>query len=180
MKTPTKWIIGIAIGGVILVCFAAVAVAAAAFSWFDGPQVMIGHRTVFPLFGGRVLPFDDMPFEDMPFDDMPHYDMPMIPRSGFSNQLFYSNFPFRLICLPVLCLGFLFLAGIVGLVLLLTRRNTPQPTAPPAPTPEPAPVVEPEAVQPQSLNCESCGQPLEEGWSHCPHCGAPTSSEVEK
>ena len=167
MKTSTKWIIGIAIGGIILVCFAGFAITA--FSWFDGPQVMIGHRTAFPLFGGDLLLFGDEPG-----------DMPMIPRSDFSNQLFYSNFPFRLICLPVLCLGFLFLAGLVGLVLLLTRRKSPQPAAPPAPVPEPTPVVEPQPVQPEVLACESCGQPLEEGWSHCPHCGAPTSSETNE
>ena len=166
MNTSTKWILAIVIGAVILVCFAAVAITA--ISWFDGPQVMIGHRTAFPWFGGRLLPFGDE-----------LGDMPMIPRSGFSNQLFYSNFPFRLICLPVLCLGFLFLAGLVGLVLLLTRRNTQPAAGPPTPAPEPVPVIEPEMTQTQSLTCASCGQPLEEGWSHCPHCGAPTASETD-
>jgi hypothetical protein len=69
------------------------------------------------------------------------------------------------------CLGILALLvlGIIWLVRYLRKPKTGSSVvAPVAAIAEPVAVVVPEAaVHP----CPKCGEPVQEGWKHCPNCG---------
>jgi hypothetical protein len=78
------------------------------------------------------------------------------------------------IIVGVFCLGFLALV-VLGIIWLVRRLRNPaavsaavSPAAPVTPIAEPVtPVVPVAAVHP----CPKCGEPVQEGWKHCPNCG---------
>jgi hypothetical protein len=169
MKTSTKWIIGIA-AGLLLLCLAAGALTVAA-SWIYGSGWSLESRT------GQLWSDDQSvaPWNGMPMDRS--QGMWMHPYRGVDGVWFSLFSPLRIVGICLLCLGLLALI-VIGIVLLVRRPGRSQaavaPAAAPAvePAAAPAPAPEPAAAAAASI-CPNCAQPVESGWSHCPHCGAP-------
>jgi hypothetical protein len=72
----------------------------------------------------------------------------------------------------VFCLGFLALV-VLGIIWLVRRLRTPAVvSAAVAPAAAPvAPVAEPVVPLAAVHPCPKCGEPVQEGWKHCPNCG---------
>jgi hypothetical protein len=147
MKKVWKWIIGIVLGLVVLAVLVGVAFMA---------------RGNFHSF--RVQSFDSRGFSQrgpgmMPFDGYGHMRGPgmmsfgMRPLGGFIGGL--------------LSLGFLALI-VLGIIWLVRSLRSPKQVAVSAATPVTAPVVMSESI----VNpCKRCGEPLQDDWKVCPHCG---------
>lgn len=175
MKTWMKWLLGVVVIGIIVVCTAAIAFFA--IDRLQSPVVSFGIRTGRLWDDQRELRFRDlgeMHFFDR--DNMPYHDLDEMPFYGIPRDRFYSNtFPLRLIGLPLLCLGFLFALGLgaVTLIVLLTIKSRPaaSPSMTAAQPPPPVPAAPPVAPD-TGATCAHCGKPAQSDWSHCPFCGA--------
>jgi hypothetical protein len=170
MKKVWKWIIGIVI---VLVVVAALV---------TGAILMRNHFANVTSIAQSNQPGLQIPGNDfnrrnpgrypgmMPFGDdgwgrygmnMRGYGMMGLGRRGMFGGLIGGLF----------CLGFLALLvlGIIWLVRYLRKPKAGSSVvAPVASIAEPVAVVVPEAaVHP----CPKCGEPVQEGWKHCPNCG---------
>lgn len=166
MKAVWKWIIGVV---VVLVVVAAIVVGAlvlrnqfAAMHGYtyrvyqtgpganptpNAPNTPNGQN---PYYGRGPYPMG--PYM-MPYGGRDYPGMPMMRRDGFE---FIG---------PILGLfGFLFFAGIVTLIVLLilalVKRQNSLAVASSVPVPA------------NTHPCKNCGQPVQDGFEYCPHCGA--------
>lgn len=81
-----------------------------------------------------------------------------------------------LTCLAGLAVTAIVIAGVVALILWAARSGGLAAISRPAsPVPTPLPVSTPASpsASPETSVCPNCGQPMQTGWSHCAHCGAP-------
>lgn len=155
MKKSVKWMLGIVIG--LLVVAVVVVAGYFVFGHLASGGFQVGSRF------------------DRPWNDIPRNRMPMMPDWGtrsFRSGIFY---PLGFLASCLLCLGVISLI-VVGVIALVRNMSQPKTTvaqtvATPVAAPEvtPAPVAEPEP----NPACPNCAQPVQPGWKHCPHCGAP-------
>jgi hypothetical protein len=170
MKKVWKWVIGIVI---VLVVVAALV----------GGAILMRNRYA-NLAGiaksgvpGLPVPGDDYgrrfpgmrPFRD---DGWGRRGMPMWGPGmmGFGRHLPIMGFLGSLFCLGVLALLVL---GIIWLVRTLGKPKAVTPVVAPVVTAAEtvAPVSEPVAPLAEVRPCPKCGEPVHEGWNHCPNCG---------
>ncbi len=158
MKKIWKWIIGIVLGLIVLVVLMGVGFMLR--SNFHGYR---GEAQVAPDFSQRG--FGMMPYGG--FEHMQRQGMMsrgMLPFGGFFGGL--------------LTLGFLALV-VLGIIWLVRRLRNPQPVVAAAvagtavaPQAVEAPVSDPAVMPASALKaCKKCGQPIQDDWKVCPHCG---------
>jgi hypothetical protein len=166
MRKVWKWVIGIV---VVLVVVAAV-VGGAFLLRNHFANVAYATRLNRP---GVQVPGDDYrqrlhgPFPGMrPYgnDGWGGYGMHM---RGPGMMGFGWMFPLGGLIGGLFSLGLLALV-VLGIVWLVSRLRRPMPVATPVTPVEPvAPATSMAAVHP----CPRCGEPVQEGWKHCPNCG---------
>lgn len=143
--------------------------------WFFGEGLELKEeRSKGWLFDEDREPYSNLKKEYYDQENAPYLDLfgrKIVLDPGSRSYVNFS--PLRAILLPLCCLGFLFVLGIIGLIAFLATRNRRKPPALPS-EPVPAPSAPPPAAPVTSMinSCDYCGQPLQEGWSHCPFCGA--------
>jgi len=144
MKNVWKWIIGTAVGLVVLA-----ALLGAGFILRNSCHV---YRT-----GARIAPgFYQRGPGMMPFGGFEHMRAPGMMGRGIM--------PFGGFIGGLVSLGFLVLV-VLGIIWLVRSLRKPLPVVDvPAAMPEPIPAA---VVNP----CKKCGRPLEADWNVCPHCG---------
>jgi hypothetical protein len=168
MKKVWKWVIGIVIvlvvvaalvGGAFLLRNRFANVVAIARSAQPGIQVPGNGRLPFNNRGDGQRGNGQYPM--MPFGNYGGRGMPM-HRMGFGWGMPFAGL--------FGCLFGLVILGLLiwGIVWLVRRGRKPAVVAAPvAPVVEAAPVAPAVAVHP----CSKCGEPVQEGWKHCPNCG---------
>lgn len=169
MKTVWKWVIGIVIALVIVAAlvagalllrnhYANLAVVRSNLPGVQAPGDDYGRR--FP--GMRPYQNDDWGWRGMP--------MRGPGMMGFGRHLPFMGFLGSLFCLGVLALLVL---GIIWLVRTLGKPKAVTPVVAPVVTAAEtvAPVSEPVAPLAEVRPCPKCGEPVHEGWNHCPNCG---------
>lgn len=81
-----------------------------------------------------------------------------------------------LTCLVGLAVTAIVIAGVAALILWVARSGGTAATSRPA-SPLPTPLLVSTPASPSASRetsvCPNCGQPVQIGWSHCAHCGAP-------
>ena len=170
MRKVWKWIIGIVI--VLVVVAAVVGGAFLLRSNFNG--IARAVHVVRP--GGQVPGTGQGPFgyNGQGQRGGPGWMMPFGGERGYHmrgpGMMGFGMFPFAGIFGGLLFLGFLVLV-VLGIVWFVRSQNRPQMAAASsnmtaASVPEP-PVSSAVDVHP----CKKCGQPVQEGWNHCPNCG---------
>jgi hypothetical protein len=173
MKKVWKWVIGIVIALVIVAALV------------TGALLMRSHFANL-AFGRSNLPGVQVPGDDngRNFPGMRPYrndgwgrrDMPMWGPGmmGYGRHLPFMGFLGGLFCLGVL--GLL----VLGIIWLVNRLRKPAASsAAVAPVVAPvvtsaeavAPISEPAAPVAEVHPCPKCGEPVQEGWKHCPNCG---------
>ena len=174
MKKVWKWVIGIVIALVIVAALVAGAILMrnhyanlTNIAKYSVPGVQVPDND----FGRR---FPGMrPFRD---DGWGWRGMPMLGPGmmGFGRHFPFFNFLGGLFCLGVLALLVL---GIIWLVRVLRKPAASSTVIVPAAAPVPtaaamaAPSAEPVAPVAEVHPCPKCGEPVQEGWNHCPNCG---------
>jgi hypothetical protein len=177
MKKVWKWVIGVVV--VLVVIAALVGGAFLMRSHFVNAVALA--RTGIQVPGNGKLPFNQvhpgirgrgmMPFGN---DDWGGGRIMRGPgMMGFGRRMPFGGFFGGL-----LCLGFLALV-VLGVIWLVRRLRKPAPVvvAPVAPaavvSPVAAPVAEVAPVAPLAVvhPCGKCGEPVQDGWKHCPNCG---------
>lgn len=206
MSKTAKWILGLGIGLVILtVCVVGGLVTTSLWGntgwhmdnrsgwlWRDDTSTPWNNNSdngdQSQLNPWQYMPGQNSPWHMLPRGSFPRSEMPgfgsVFPFIGMRGVHFGFFSPFRLLALPLLCLGFLALL-ILGVVLLARNNRQSQKTV--AVQPMPAQVVEPAAEAPaavvsepetpapapESRVCPGCGRQAEADWGHCPYCGSP-------
>jgi hypothetical protein len=165
MKKVWKWIIGIVIVLVVLVVVV------------GGAFLLRSHFNFNGITRVVQVPNGRIPFNGNNNDGQrggPGWMMPYggrgYPMRGPGMMGFGRMFPFAGIIGGLFFLGFLALV-VLGIIWLVRSQNRPQPvavastmTAAAAPEPPASPAV-------MTHPCKKCGQPVQEGWNHCPNCG---------
>jgi hypothetical protein len=143
MKKVWKWIIGIVVGLVVLAVL-----------------VGVGFMAHGNFRGYRTEAFDARGFSERGFGMMPYGGFGHMRGPGMMN---YGRMPFGGFFGGLLSLGFLALV-VLGIIWLVRKLRSPKLVEVPAamPAPVPAAIVNP---------CKKCGQPLQDEWKVCPHCG---------
>jgi len=153
MKKVWKWIIGIVLGLIVL---AALVGAGIMMSRFRGAyQVSTDGRQGFSNRGN----------ENLPYGGFDHFRGPgMMGNGGWGPGMMGHGFnPLGGLIGGLFCLAFLALA-VMGVIWLVNRLRTHKMVSAPV-----AAVVETPAAL--THPCQKCGEPLQEGWKVCPHCG---------
>jgi hypothetical protein len=170
MKKVWKWVIGIAVALVVVAALVGGAfLLRNHFANVVGinrsirPGVQLPGNGQVPGYGweqrGRPERFPGM----MPFDNNGWGGYGMHMR-GPGMMGFGRRMPFAGLVACLFSLGFLALV-VLGIIWLVRRQSRPAVAAAPvAPVESVAPVA---AVHP----CSKCGEPVQEGWKHCPNCG---------
>jgi hypothetical protein len=147
MKKVWKWIIGIVLGLFVLAVLAGAAIMMR--SNFHAVRVQSFDSRGFSQRGPGMMPFGG-------FEHMRGYGMmsnTMNPLGGFISGL--------------LSLGFLALV-ILGIIWLVRNLRTPKLVDVSAATPAATPTAAPTTI---TNPCKKCGNPLQDDWKVCPHCG---------
>jgi hypothetical protein len=168
MKKVWKWIIGIV---VVLVVVAAVVGSVFLLRSHFANVVSLGTYRTAPVPRTGKLPFDNNGNGQRGgpggFPGMMPYGwggqglrMGGPGMMGFGGRMFFGGLFGCLLSLGLLALL------VLGIIWLVRRVGKPSPVTASV-EPAMAPVAPAVAVHP----CSKCGQPVQEGWKHCPNCG---------
>jgi hypothetical protein len=167
MRKVWKWVIGIVVA---LVVIAAIVGGAFLLHARLGNMAYIArsNRPQVQVPGNRQIPYGNRG-EGQPF--LPNQRPGMMPfgRGGWGMRGpgmmgFGWRFPLAGLIGCLLGLGILALV-VLGIIWLVRRqRKSAMAAAPIEPVVESAPV-------PATHPCSRCGEPVQEGWKHCPNCG---------
>jgi len=158
MKKVWKWIIGIVI--VLLVVAVLVGGAFLMRSRFNEVRAVQLSRPAQQAPGFGKTPFGDEGQGRPGWPGMMPYGGRGYHMRGPGMMGFGGGMPFAGVFGGLICLGFLTLV-VLGIIWLVRGRRSPMPVE--------AAVVTPAAVAVHP--CKKCGQPVQEGWNHCPNCG---------
>jgi hypothetical protein len=147
MKTVWKWILGILLG--LIVIGVLVGVAFMVFGNFHSYRVESLNPHGF-YNGGPGM---------MPFGENGHMRGP--------GMMGYGRNPLFGLIGGLFSLGFLVLM-VLGIVWLIRTLRSPKAVVATAAMPVETPAATPAIVTP---SCKKCGQPLQDDWKVCPHCG---------
>jgi hypothetical protein len=155
MKKVWKWIIAIVLGLVVL----AVLVGVGFLVWgnFHGMRLQSFEPRIPYQRGPGMMPFGGYGYDHMRGPGMMSYGWRMNPLGGFIGGLFSLGF------LALLVLGIIWLVRS-----LRTQKQVVAPVAASNENPVGTPV---ELASSVSNPCKRCGQPLQDDWKVCPHCG---------
>jgi hypothetical protein len=177
MKKVWKWVIGIAVVLVVVAALVAGAflmrshvVNAVAVAKVARPGIQVPGN-------GKLPPNQVQPgirgHGMMPFGN-DGWGRGRIVMRGPGMMGFGRRMPFGGIFGGLVCLGFLALV-VLGVIRLVRRLRQPAAvSAPVTPVAEVAQVAAPVApVAPLAVvhPCAKCGEPVQDGWKHCPNCG---------
>ncbi len=162
MRAVWKWVIGIVIVLVVLALFAGGV-------WVLGNRFAAMHRIV--QVGPRTLPSPNTP--NTPNGQNPYYyGGPMMPYGGrgYPGMPMMRGRGFGFGILPIIgFIAFLFFVGIIvlivlGIIALVRNQSRGAAVVPPA-------AATATAAAATTHPCSNCGQPVEDGFPYCPHCG---------
>jgi hypothetical protein len=167
MRKVWKWIIGIAI---VLVAVAALVCGALILrSHFNEARVVQLERPAQQAPRTGKTPFGDNGEGQRGW---PGQGPGMMPFGGNGRHMrgpgmmgFGGMMPFVGAFVCLVSLGFLVLV-ILGVIWLVRRQHKPMTVDAAA-----APVAPVEVLAGTAHPCKKCGQPVQEGWNHCPNCG---------
>ncbi len=157
MRKVWKWVIGVVVALVVIAVIAGGV-------WLIASRIAgVRYAQVLPPSQGNPVPRgNNGPYGNrvgpnwmMPYGG--HYQMMRGGGFGFGIIPGIIGFIFFLVILALVVLG------IVWLVTSLSRRST---VLPPAPATQAAPAVV------NTHLCSNCGQPVQNGFTFCPNCGA--------
>jgi hypothetical protein len=161
MNKVWKWIIGIVIA--LVVVAALVGGAFLLRSQFNEVRNVQLARPVQQAPGTGNTPFNENGEGQRGWPGMMPYGGRGYHMRGPGMMGFGGRMPFAGIVGGLFCLGFLALV-VFGIVWLVSGRRNPKPV-------EAAVVAAPAPVAVTVHPCKKCGQPVQEGWNHCPNCG---------
>ena len=169
MKKVWKWVIGIAVGLVVVA-----ALVGSAFLLRSHFANVANFRVArpgvqVPGYGWDERRFDDrypgmMPFGNYGWGRGMH--MRGFGMMGFGGMGLFGGLIGGLFSLGILALA------VMGIIWLVNQLRRPKMVAAPVePVASVAPVVPIEVVAADTHPCPRCGEPVHENWKHCPNCG---------